>query len=250
MKKTSADTISLRGAGIITVIQPKKGHRFTLDSLLLADFCRIRPRDRVIEPGSGTGIISLLLAKKFPKTWFVADEFDPQAYFLLCQNILRNGLGNIVSVDRDIKYLNRVIAPNSFDVIIANPPYVKFGTGRKSPVVERQTARHDQTASLPLWLNLQVLLKNKGRYFLIFPAQRATELMSLLQNNKLESKRLRFVHPRMNKPASLILLEAIKGGGMGMEILPPLIVHEQNGGYTDEMKIIYGMKIPGAGEKS
>ena len=243
MKETSDDTISLRGAGVITVIQLKKGHRFTLDSLLLADFCHIKPRDRVIEPGAGTGIISLLLAKKFPKAWFVADEFEQQVYKLLCQNIIRNGLGNIVPVDGNIRYLNRVISPNSFDVIIANPPYVKFGTGKKSPVIERQTARHDQTASLSLWLNLQMLMKNKGRYFLVFAAQRLAELLSLLRKNNLEPKRLRFVHPSLNKSASLILLEAVKGGGRGMDILPPLIVHEQNGGYTDEMKKIYEIKM-------
>lgn len=246
MMETSADTISLRGAGIATILQPKQGYRFTLDSLLLADFCRIKPRDRVLEPGAGTGVISILLAKKFPHTRFVADEFEPRAYEFLCRNIGQNSLAdNIVSVNRDMRDLCRTMAPNSFDVIVTNPPYVKCGTGRTSPIITRQTARHDQTASLPFWLNLQLLLKNKGRYFLVFPAQRAAELISLLQGKNLEPKRIRFVHPHRDKPASLILLEAVKGGGIGMDILPPLIAHEQNGGYTDEIKKMYGMKMQG-----
>jgi tRNA1Val (adenine37-N6)-methyltransferase len=248
--ESSADTISLRGAGIAAIHQSKQGYRFTLDSLLLADFCRIRSRDRVLEPGAGTGVISILLAKKFPHARFITDEFEPRAYELLCRNIEKNGLGDhIVSVNRDMRFLSRTIAPNSFDVIIANPPYVKQGTGRTSPVIERQTARHDQEASLPLWLDLQLLLKNKGRYFLVFPAQRAAELISLLQGKKLAPKRLRFVHPRGDKPASLMLLEAVKGGGIGMDILPPLIVHGQQGSYTDEVKKIYGTEMPGGGGK-
>jgi tRNA1Val (adenine37-N6)-methyltransferase len=243
VNETSSDAISLRGAGIVQITQPKKGSRFTLDSLLLADFCRIKPRDRALEPGAGTGIISLLLAKKFPKARFVADEVEPHAYNLLCRNIELNGLSDrIVTVDRDIKHICRSLLPNAFDVIVANPPYVQFGTGRKSPSLKRQTARHDQSASIALWLNLQGLLKMKGRYFLVFPARRASELMSLLRARKLEPKRIRFVHPRLDKPASIFLMEAVKGGGAGIEILPPLIVHEQAGDYTDELKEIYGLQ--------
>jgi tRNA1Val (adenine37-N6)-methyltransferase len=240
VSETSADTISLRGAGIVPIIQPKKGNRFTLDSLLLADFCRIRLRDRILEPGAGTGIISLLLAKKFPTARFVADEVEPRAFGLLCRNIEGNGLhDSIVPIDRDIKYLNRSIAQDAFDAIIANPPYVQCGTGRKSPSIERQTARQDQSASLHIWLNLQTLLKNKGRYFLVFPARRAPELMSLLRDRKLEPKRLRFVYPSVNKPATLVLMEAVKGAGAGIEVLPPLIVHEEGGGYTREIRELY-----------
>ncbi len=241
MTALTHDSISLRGTGVVNIVQPKKGFRFTLDSLLLADFCRIKPRDRVLEPGAGTGVISLLLAKKFPKARFVADEFESLAYSLLCRNIEANGLADrIVSVDRDVKYLSRGIAPNAFDVIVANPPYVKAGTGRKSPLPERQTARHDHSVPLQTWLNRQDLLKNKGRFFLVFSAHRAAELMTLLRERTLEPKRLRFVHPYQDKPASLALVEAVKSAGVGLEILPPLIMHGPGGAYTEEMKEIYG----------
>ncbi len=240
MTAVTHDSISLRDAGIVTIIQPKKGARFSLDSLLLADFSRMKPRDRVLEPGAGTGVVSILLAKKFPGAQFVADEVEPHAYDLLCRNIQDNGLAdNIAPVDRDIRHLNRSIVPDAFDAIVANPPYTKWGTGRKSPSAERQTARHDRSAPLPLWLNLQTLLKNKGRYFLVFPARRAAELMALLRGNKLEPKRLRFVYPYAQKPASLVLLEAVKSAGVGLEALLPLVVHEAGGGYTEEMRRIY-----------
>ena len=242
MTSVTLDSISLRDAGIVSIIQPKKGFRFTLDSLLLADFCRIKPRDRILEPGAGTGIISILLARKFPGARIVADEVESQAFALLCQNIEQNRLvESITPLDRDIQSLGRSIAPDSFDVLIANPPYTEGGTGRKSPSLERQTARQDQTASLHCWLDLRTLLKNKGRYFLVFPARRSAELLSLLREKGLEPKRLRSVHPFQDEPASLVLIEAIKTKGVGLDILPPLIVHEKSGGYTKEMQEIYGL---------
>lgn len=242
MTHLTHDSISLRGAGVVTITQSAKGFRFTLDSLLLADFCRIKSRDRVLDPGAGTGIISLLLAKKFPKARFIADEREPRAFELLRRNIEANGLsGNIVPLAQDIGALNRSLEREAFDIIIANPPYTKCGTGKKSPSNERQIARLDQAAALPLWLDLQSLLKNKGRYVLVFPAARVAELISHLREKKLEPKQLRFVHPFKDKPASVALVEAVKSGGTGMKILPPLIVHEKGGSYTTEIRELYGL---------
>ena len=236
------DSISLQGAGVVTVLQPRKGVRFTQDSLVLADFCRLKPGDRILELGAGTGVISLLLAKKFPSARLVADEFEAQAYDLLCRNIEENGLSDrIVSTDRDVKYLSRSIAPNAFDVIVANPPYTAQGTGRTSPSRERQTARHEQTALLSAWLNRQDLLKNKGRYFIIFAASRTAELISALREKKLEPKVLRFVHSHEQKPASLVMIEAVKSAGISLDVLPPLVIYKTPGVYTEEMRRIYDL---------
>jgi tRNA1Val (adenine37-N6)-methyltransferase len=243
MTSVTHDSISLRGAGVATITQPGKGFRFTMDSLLLADFCRLKPHDRVLEPGAGTGIISILLARKFPGTRFVADEIESSTFDLLLANIAQNGqVDAITPLARDIRSLRGSIAPGCFDAIIANPPYTKGGSGRISPSRERCLARQEQNASLPCWLDLQSLLKSKGRYFLVFPADRSAELLSLLRERGLEPKRLRSVHPFLNKPASLVLVEAMKTPGVGLEILPPLIVHEKSGGYSQEMRLIYGLE--------
>lgn len=242
MTAVTHDSISLRGAGIVNITQPKKGARFTLDSLLLADFCRIKSRDRTLELGAGTGVISLLLAKKFPKARFVADEFEPSAYDLLNRNIRDNGLlDQVVSVDRDVRYISRSIAPNAFDVIIANPPYFRCGTGQKSPSLERHFARHDQSAPLHTWLDRRDLLKNKGRFFLVFSAGRTAELISSLREKRLEPKRLRYVHPYHHRPATLILIEAVKSAGSGLEVLSPLVVYHTPGVYSEEMRRIYDL---------
>jgi tRNA1Val (adenine37-N6)-methyltransferase len=234
------DTISLRGAGVIQVTQPVTGHRFTLDSILLADFCRVKPGERVLEPGAGTGIISLLLAKKYSRAAFLAIEVQPSLAFLCEQNITSNGLaGRVQMVRKDLRRIGRTLAPGSLSVIVVNPPYIKGGSGRTPPDRSRQTARQAQIASLGSWLNLHRYLKNRGRYCLIFPAARLAELVTLMQKRALEPKRLRLVHPYADRPAALVLVEAVKQGGKGLEVLPPLIVHEQDGGYTGEMKNIY-----------
>jgi tRNA1(Val) A37 N6-methylase TrmN6 len=237
----TTDSIAMRGAGVVHIVQPAKGHRFTLDSILLADFCPIRPGDRVLEPGAGTGIISLLLAKKHPRAAFTAVEVQPALAGFCGQNIMNNGLsGRIALLGRDLRGLRRSSGSCPFSVIVANPPYIKEGTGRTSPDPVRQSARHDVSASLDAWLDLQRLLGQGGRYLLVFPASRLGELTALMMKRRLELKRMRFVHPFQNRSASLVLLEAVKEGGSGMEVLPPLFVHEPGGGYSREMKNIYG----------
>ncbi|MEK6742714.1 MAG: methyltransferase [Nitrospirota bacterium] len=241
MTGVTRDSISLRGAGVVQIAQPAKGHRFTLDSILLADFCRIKPKDRVLEPGAGTGIISLLLAMKHPRAVFTAVEVQPQLADLCEQNIVDNSLeGRITVIARDLRQLSKTLDHGSLSVIVANPPYIKEGTGRTSPHAARQTARHDRAASLESWLNLHCYLENRGKYFLVFPAARLAELVALMKRRKLEPKRLRLVHPFLEKPASLVLLESVKESGSSLEVLPPLIVHEPGGGYTKEMREIYG----------
>ena len=241
MNGCTNDTIALRGAGVVQIAQPAKGHRFTLDSILLADFCRIKPQERVLEPGAGTGVISLLLAKKHPRSFFTAVEVQPQLADLCGRNIIDNSLeGRTTVIAQDLRRLSRTLALGSYNVIVANPPYIKEGTGRSSTNAIRNIARHDHAASLGSWLNLHRFLKNRGRYCLVFPAARLAELVALMKRRKLEPKRLRLVHPYHDKPAALVLIEAVKSAGTGLEVLPPLIVHGADGSCTLEMTAIYG----------
>ncbi len=234
------DSISFRGAGVVAVTQQKKGARFTMDSLLLAEFCRVKSRDRILEPGAGTGIISLLLAKRHPHVRITAVEMHRAAAVLCRRNIIENGLEDrITLIVDDITNVKSAMKPPFFDLIVANPPYTAWRTGKQSPSIERQTARHDRSAPLGAWLALQSLLKNKGRYCLVYAASRSAELLSLLREKKLEPKRLRFVHPDERKPAYLALIEAVKSAGTGLEVLPPLIIRDAAGRYTREIQSIY-----------
>lgn len=235
------DSISLRGAGVVTLAQPRGGHRFTLDSILLADFCRIKKRDRILEPGTGTGIVSILLAKKFPSVFIAAVEVQPGLAALCRENIAENGLsGRITLIEADITGLEHALPAERFDVIVANPPYTRSGTGRRSHVRERWTAREDILGGIEAWLDLERLLKNRGRYFLVFTASRLGELIYLMRKRRLEPKRLRLVHPYPERHASLVLIEAVKSAGAGLDVMPPLILHE-GAGYSDELRRIYGI---------
>jgi tRNA1Val (adenine37-N6)-methyltransferase len=243
VRTVTCDSISLRGAGVVTIVQQKKGHRFTLDSILLADFCRIKPLDKILEPGTGTGIISLLLAKKYPRVRIIAVEMQTALADLCHQNIIDNGLDNhMILLEQDIRALKGELKTLSFDVIVANSPYTKSGGGKQSPRPERLLSRHERGADIVTWLDLGMFLKNKGRYFLVFPADRLSELISSLRMRRLEPKRIRFVHPYDGKPASLVLIEAVKSAGIGLEVLPPLIVHDTDSGYTAEMRHIYDLQ--------
>ena len=242
MTEMSVDTISLRGAGIVSLYQPKKGNRFTIDSILLSDFCRIKPRDKVFEAGAGTGIISILLAKKFPLIQITAVEIQPATADLCRLNITRNNLDNRISlIEYHIQKLKTLFKSSTFDVIIANPPYTRSGSGRQSPRTDRLLSRHEALVGLNAWLALQEFLKNKGRYIIVISADRLADVITLFRANKLEPKRMRFVHAYKSVPANLVLIEAMKATGVGLQILPPLIVHESGGKYSEEMQMIYGI---------
>ena len=242
MESLTHDSISLRGAGIVSVVQQKKGPRFTLDSLLLADFCRVKSRDSILEPGTGTGIVSLLLAKKHPRSRIIAIELQPSLAGLCRHNISHNSLHDrVVLIEGDLRSLGRQLKNSSFDLVVANPPYTRTGSGRLSPVQARFASRQDRFGDLDAWLDLQQYLKNKGRYVLVFPAARLADLVASLRSRRLEPKRMRLVHAHQNKPASLVLMEAIKSAGSELEVLPPLIVHDPSGGYSAEMRDLYAL---------
>jgi len=242
MNAVTHDSISLRGAGIATITQPKKGLRFTLDSILLADFCRIKPHDVILEPGTGTGIIAILLAKKFPDVAVTAIEFQDSLAELCRDNIVQNGLQeHIRLIERDISQLKHILTPLSFDAIVVNPPYRKRGSGKRSPHGSRQLSRHDDLTSIGDWLDLHVFLKNRARFIHVFPAERLADIIAGLRLRHLEPKRMRLVHPYRHKTASLVLVEAVRSAGPGLEVLAPLVIQESPGVYSVEMQRIYDL---------
>jgi tRNA1Val (adenine37-N6)-methyltransferase len=243
------DSISLRGAGVLSVMQQKKGARFTLDSLLLADFCRVKDRDSILEPGAGTGIVSLLLAKKHPCCRIFAVEQQPALAELCRLNGENNNLeGRVTVIKGDLRTLDKNLKKSSFDLIVANPPYTKTGSGKRSPLHERLASRQDVLGDLDAWLALQRHLKNKGRYVLVYPASRLADLVASLRSHRLEPKRMRLVHPFSDKPASVVLVESVKSAGTELQVLPPLVIHHQGGAYTAEMRDLYALPAFSAGQ--
>jgi tRNA1Val (adenine37-N6)-methyltransferase len=228
--------------GTICVIQPRKGYRFSVDSILLARFAQIRKSDRVLELGAGTGVISMVIAALHHPRQIVAVEIQPELTAMMRRNAELNRIETIRSVTGDLRKLPVAeIARESFDVVIANPPYRASNTGRISPNVARRIARSEASATLEDFVAATSRCARRGaRAAFVFAADRTAELISTLCEHRLEPKRIRFVHSYNDAPATTILIEARKHGGVEAAILPPLVLFDAPGVYTSEAREILG----------
>jgi len=227
--------------GSIIVYQPKKGFRFGIDSILLAHFLNLKPQDLVLEVGAGSGIISLIALKRFPKAKIFALELESIFIECLKRNILENKLQEkLFIIKGDIK--TSLFKSGIFDVIFSNPPYFKSKSGRKSPYEIENIARRDVEFELDEFLKkVSSLLKNKGKFYLVFTALRLAELIYLLKKNKLEPKLLRLVYSYPGSEAKLVLLLAVKNAKEEIRIFSPLYIYNSpKGNYTEEVKNMLG----------
>jgi len=227
--------------GSIIVYQPKKGFRFSIDSILLAHFLNLKPQDLVLEVGAGSGIISLIALKRFPKAKIFALELESIFIECLKRNILENKLQEkLFIIKGDIK--TSLFKSGIFDVIFSNPPYFKSKSGRKSPYEIENIARRDVEFELDEFLKkVSFLLKNKGKFYLVFTALRLAELIYLLKKNKLEPKFLRLVYSYPGSEAKLVLLLAVKNAKEEIRIFSPLYIYDSpKGNYTKEVKNMLG----------
>ena len=235
MKSETTDSI-LNGA--LTLVQSRDGYRFSIDSILLGRFVRVRQRDRVLELGAGCGVISLMIAALWLPREVVAVEIQPDLAALAARNAILNQLDSLCVINADLR-TRRIagLAPASFDVIVANPPYRALRSGRRSPHPGRRVAREETTATLADFIAAaKRYAVNGAKAAFVFDASRSAELLRCLAAHSLEPKRIRFVHPRSDAPASTILVEARNGGGIEVAIEPPLMLYDRPGVYSDEAR--------------
>jgi len=228
--------------GHLKVYQHKNGYRFGIDAFILANFIYLKKRETVLELGSGCGIISLILAYKFPQIKkIIGIEIQPSLVSLAKKNVTLNKRENLVEIiQADIKELKEKFPPANFDVVISNPPYYSLKRGRLNPDTEKAIARHEVKSSLlDIVKTTQFMLKQKGRFYFIYPAFRYGYLFVALHSYNLEPKRLRFVHPYINKEANFVLVEAMKGGKEQIKVEFPLIIYEKQGKYSLEVENYY-----------
>jgi tRNA1Val (adenine37-N6)-methyltransferase len=228
--------------GTVRIIQPRKGYRFSVDSILLARFAQIRKSDRVLELGAGTGVIAIAIAALHQPREIVAVEIQPELTALIRRNAELNRIETIRAVAGDLRKLPEAeVARESFDVVIANPPYRASNTGRISPDPARRVARSEASATLEDFVAAASRCARRGaRAAFVFAADRTAELITTLREHRLEPKRIRFVHSYNDAPATTVLVEARKHGGVEAAILPPLILFDAPGVYTREAREILG----------
>jgi tRNA1Val (adenine37-N6)-methyltransferase len=208
-------------------LQKEKGYRFSLDAVLLSQFIQIRKNERVIDLGTGCGILPLVLSQTTKAHSFVGIEIQKGLAECAKKNVVLNQLEDRISIlKEDFRKLKEVFPPGSFDVVLSNPPYRKYRTGRINPSMEKAIARHEIKGTLEGLISIaSYLLPPKGRCYLIFPALRTVDLLVSLRNGKLEPKRLQFVHPRSGEEAKFILTESIKTSGVELKLMAPLMLH-------------------------
>jgi len=228
----------------IKLYQRKTGYRFSLDALLLYDFIKQPVAARIADLGAGSGIIGILLGKKYKKAQVYLIELQESLYGLALKNIEINELvDRVEAIKADIKEIKKLKAPlkpGSFDLVASNPPFRKPLTGKISEEEERAVARHEIGMSLSdLARAAAYLLKERGRFDLIYLPERLPEAFDILRKERLEPKRVRFVHGKTGFRAKMVLIEAVKGSGAALSVENPLIIYNEDGSYTEEAANIY-----------
>ncbi len=221
----------------IKLFQAKKGYRFSVDAILLENFITAKRLHKGVELGTGSGIISILLAKRIKGIKIIGAEIQEALANRAERNVALNQLSKKIEIlHTDIKKLKKSFEANTFDFVFSNPPFRKPMTGRLSVLEERAIARHEIEITLPdLLKTATYLLKHSGKLFLIYHPCRLAELVSLMQKARLEPKRMRFVHSRVGEEAKMVLVEAVKGSGTWLKIDPPLYLYENSKDYSFEM---------------
>lgn len=227
----------------IKLYQSKTGYRFSVDALLLYDFVNLRKVSAIADLGAGSGIVGILLAKKYHEAGITLFEIQDTLFRMAEKNIVLNNLQNRIAVRQcDVREIPESYhAPCSFDLVVSNPPFRKVDSGRLNIAEERAIARHEIKLSLEKLIDAAAfLLRSRGRFATIYHPGRLSELMAMLKKIEIEPKRLRFVHSHVLSEAKMVLLEAVKGGRTGLKVERPLFIYEEDGSYTGEMEGIYG----------
>lgn len=223
--------------GRIRISQNQSGYRFSIDAVLLAYHARPRPSDRVLDLGTGCGVIPLIMAFRHPDIRVYGVEVQKELSDLAGVNIRENRmLERITILCQDMKALKPDMIAGPVDLVVSNPPYRKPDSGRVNPNHQRAVARHEIKANLPdVILTAERMLRAAGRFVVVYTAERTTDLLTQMRTDRIEPKSLRYVHSHRHAEAKLVLVEGVKGGRAGIRIEPPLILYNRAGDYTPEV---------------
>lgn len=239
--------------GKLRIIQREQGYRFSLDALLLAHFVALRDGDDLIELGTGSGIISAILARRPHLGRIMGVEIQDGLLDVALRNMTLNGLDGRVEIIRgDVRKPSSFCRPQSFSVAVFNPPYRRMHTGRINPDTEKAAARHEIFGAAGDFIAAaSYALRPGGRMYAIYPAKRMIELLSKMRSARIEPKKLRPVYPRQGASAVFGLVEGAKDGGEELDMMPPLVIEDEQGGYTQETMEIFrdlsSSELPGGG---
>ena len=226
----------------LKIIQNKDGFCFGIDAVLLSDFAKdIRNNSKVLDLGTGTGIIGILLCAKTKLSKIYGIDIQEDVCDMALRSIKLNNLEDKFEIiNTNIKELTTIFEEASFDAIVSNPPYKKDNSGLKNESEAKLISRHEITASLEDFVSVSSkLLKNNGSIYMVHRPERLSDLFYLLKKYNLEPKKLRLVQSYQNSKPKLVLVKATKNAKSFLNIEQPLIIYNKDGSYTDEIFKIY-----------
>ena len=228
----------------LKIIQNNKGFCFGIDSVILSDFAKnIKVDSKVVDLGTGSGVIGLLLCKKTKLKEIIGVEIQDNVAEMAERSIKLNGLENkfkIFKVNIKELFKKKMLEKNKYDVVVMNPPYKEAGTGKTNENEGKLIARHEVKATLLDFIKTaSELLKDRGELYIVHKPERTVDIMQKMRENKIEPKEIKIVYPYKNAGASIILIKGVKGGKKFLKIDEPLYIYKENGEYTEQIKEIY-----------
>jgi len=239
LEKERIDDLQYKG---LKIIQKADEFCFGIDSILLSDFARtIKKNSEIIDLGTGTGIISILLSKKIEAKKIYGIEIQEKVADMAKRSVKLNNLENIITIiNKDLKELPELLENNYYDAIVTNPPYKKNNTGLKNENEAKLISRHEIKCTLDDIARISSkLLKNGGEFYMVHRPERLAEIIEELKKYKLEPKILKLVYPKKDKEPNLLLIKAVKNAKPFLKIEKPLFVYDENNNYTEEILEIY-----------
>ena len=235
------DDLQIKG---YEIIQHPGKFCFGMDSSLLSSFVRVKPQDQVLDLGTGTGILPILLEAKTKGKHFTGLEIQEESVDMARRSVLHNHLEEKIEIiTGDIKEASAIFGHVSFDVVVTNPPYMIGQHGLKNETDAMTIARHETLCTLDDILRESAkLLPFKGRFYMVHRPFRLAEILSKMVTYKIEPKRMRLVYPYVDKEPNMVLIEGVRGGNSRMTVEKPLIVYEKDGSYTQEVLELYQPK--------
>lgn len=230
----------------LKIIQKNDGFCFGMDSVLIANFAEVTKKDSIVaDLGTGTGIISILMAAKSSKISKIYG-FDIQSEMIemASRSVKMNELDDKINLENiDIVGMSEKKYKKFFDVVVTNPPYKKISTGLINENEKKLISRHEIKCTLEDVISeSSKILKDKGLFYMVHRPERLVDIMNLMRKNKIEPKTLQIVYSHIEDKANLILIKGVKCGKPSLQLLKPLIVYDKTNNYTDEILKIYDKK--------
>ena len=235
------DDLQIKG---YEIIQKPGRFCFGMDAVLLSSYAKVKKNEKALDLGTGTGILPILLEAKNEGEHYTGLEIQEESADMARRSVMHNHLEDKIDiVTGDIKEAGAIFGAASFHVITTNPPYMIGEHGLKNDNEALYIARHEALCTLDDVLRESArLLRPKGRFYMVHRPFRLPEILAKMTQYGIEPKRMRLVHPYIDKEPNMVLVEGMRGGRPRMQVEPPLVVYEKDGRYTQELLEMYGMQ--------